>query len=406
MENFTKIFDHREFHFESSIMSYAGILHSLVDEYRRKFKAYLLGSSSIPLAIEYIKDQINVLRYNAGTRDFDRPQYANLASEIGIDLSNYLDSIIEIEERDDPFSRFIYSVHRDNYLEKYNAEIVYEFLHKSKVFTGKINKVKNPDQIISEELINSELHEQVFDYSFPQYYIKDFLDYVHIKTYLSTLDKLDHIVDNIIPNSIPSHIPTPRTTKQPKILQKDKTQLEGYHLAFLFYLYLRQFGIGSLKNPYHLFASYFYQMLYGDFVELSKQIANDLSMDERDKDNTYNFLKSVNSITPLSSESSPFLKKYFDKIEGQSLSDIVNLPERKNKILEESFASEIRWSKIKRSSSCAFNLAKKEGQNWTFQSNKFDLFISILKRTYPTLMTDQIINQSNLFKAECLNFYT
>jgi|GEM_PF-4859273 len=405
MKNFTKTFDCREFHFDSSIMSYAGIMHRLVEEYRLKFKAYLLESNSIPLALEYIKDQINALRYNAGTRDFDRTQYANMAKELGVNPSNYLESIINLEEKDTPFSRFIHSIHRDNYLEKYNADIVYDYLDESKVFTGKIKKVENPEQIISEELLNPEHHEQVFDYSFPEYIIKELLDYVHIKTYLSALDKLDNIVDNIIPNPITSHVPNPSPMSQPQSLQKDKTQLEGYQLAFLLYLYVKQFGIDSLKNSQYVFASYFFQLLYGDLGELSKQVANDLSMNESDKKNTFAFLKEINRNTPLSPESSPFLRKWYEKIKGQSLDDIVNLPDRKNKELETSFDAVIRWSQIKRRGGCAFNLAKSEKKGWSFKSKEFNQCLSNLKKTYPKLMTENIIKQSDSFKADCLGFY-
>ncbi len=392
-----KAFNFKAYNFDSSISTLAGIFYDLVRMYSIDIKSFVLEHSSPQSAILFLKEIINALRVDAGNFDFENDNLQLMVIELGINIENYLDSIYKLKPTDHPFSKFIFEVHRDNYLEKYNAKYIFDYLNLSEVYNGKL---KRKDWKQLSQLLESEtnLQEAVSRSIYKETTIQNLIDYVHIKTYLSTLDKLDNIIDNSLISDI--------FKSQPKNLQKDKTQLEGYHLAFLFYLYLRQFGIDSLKNPHHLFASYFYQMLYGELLELSKQIANDLSMDERDKENTYNFLKSINSVTPLSSESSPFLKKYFDKIEGQSLSDIVNLPERKNKILEESFASEIRWSKIKRSSSCAFNLAKKEGQNWTFQSNKFDLFISILKRTYPTLMTDQIINQSNLFKAECLNFYT
>lgn len=391
-----KAFDFKAYNFDSSISTLAGIFYDLVRMYSIDIKSFVLEHSSPQSAILFLKEIINALRFDAGNFDFENDNLRLMVIELGINTENYLDSIYKLKPTDHPFSKLIFEVHRDNYLEKYNAKYIFDYLNLSKVYNGKLKRKdsKQLSQLLESE---SNLQEAVSRSIYKETTIQNLIDYVHIKTYLSTLDKLDKIVDTTISSNT--------LNLQPKNLQKDKTQLEGYQLAFLLYLHVKQFGIDRLKNSHHVFASYFFQMLYGDLGELSNQIANDLSMNERDKKNTFDFLKEIDRITPLSPESSPFLRKYFKKIKGQTLGKIVNLPDRKNKDLEASFASEIRWSQIKRSSSCAFNLAKKVDKNWTFKSNKFDLYISILKKIYPTLLTDQIIKQANLFKAECLDYY-
>ena len=384
----------------SNINDVCRILRKLVSEYKSKFKSYVLDKNSVELSITYLRDQISIVRNShEGLKKFlprwnvDYNELEELTIELGINTNNYLDSILELNSESSLASDFLTGVNLYNY--EMDGEFIYNYLKASSVYNGLL-KEYNTKELYTLEEIESSGREDRFKvkYDLPEILITHLMNYISIRTFFSSLDKLENYLNELIPSS------------QPKNLQKDKNQLEAYHLGFLLYLHFKQYGIDKLNNSSLVFTSYFLLFLMGELGQLTNQIVNDLSMNERDKNSTLDFLKEINRKTPLTPASSPFITKWYKKVIDKKSIDIVNLPDRKNKELETSFDAVIRWSQIKRRGGCAFNLAATSQKVWSFKSKRVSTIFNRSSKTYPSLITTNIINQSNSFKAECLNFYT
>ncbi len=398
MENFIENFNYREHH-RATIMVYAEYLEELVSEYKSKFKAYVLDTNSIELSIGYLRDKINIVRNSQeGLKKFlprwnvDYNELEELTIELGIDTNNYLDSILELNSENSLASDFLTGVNLYNY--EMDGEFIYNYLKASSVYNGLL-KEYNTKELYTLKEIESSQREDKFKvkYDLPEILITHLMNYIFVRTFFSSLDKLENYLNELIPSS------------QPKNFQKDKNQLEAYHLGFLLYLHFKQYGIDNLNNSSLVFTSYFLLFLMGELGQLTNQMVNDLSMNERDKKSTLDFLKEINSITPLTPESSPFIKKWYDMVYDKEPEEIINLADGKDKVLKKEFATVIRWSQIKKQSGCAFNLASTSYKVWSFKSNEFNQYLTILNKTYPSLITTNIIKQSNSFKADCISFY-
>lgn len=380
--------------YDSPLRSYAQILKSAIDLYRIEMTSFVVESTQPKASLSLLKNIINGLRKDAGTKDFDSYNLQKLATEIGIKSGDYLDSILAIKIEDNPDSNFVLHVSRDNYLEinchKYN----YAILEKTALENIATSILELPSTEFSDQKFwdYSETEGNIIIYEYPAYIIRDFLDYTIIKTYIDCLDKLDQILDEISVAKV-SNI-------QPGNLKKDKSAIQAHHLGLLLHIFLCKFIPVNKRNDGYVFAACYLLLLRGELGMLTNLLIENYDLDVKQDSEIKTFLDHIDRITPLSTAASPFISKYYRIAKKFTTKQLYSLQDKNNKELKEKTTVIRKWVGVKKSRGVAFNLVSNKGKIWSFDDAKADQFLKVLKKYYAKLITEDIEKQFRQFKKQ------